>query len=279
MTEVAILVSRQMVDRRILTNSKYPVVTAVAAVGHTGMVKHAGGKTAGDVAHGTVLCCRDMIRRFTQGLRAVVAGGAVIHDARMIEYRRQESTRHVAHTTIFRSRQVIGRFTQGGNTVVAGSAITHDTGVIEYTGCKTANAMANATILRSRNMGDGLATGRKAIMAGSAIIGNSIVTENRWEKRRRVMAEVAILGSRHMIHRKVLASGVYAIVTACAANSYTSMIEHAGCELSGVMTHPAILGGGNMRGVLAGGVCTVMAGRTVTSDAIVSENRRQKRTC
>ena len=74
-----------------------------------------------------------------------------------------------------------------------------------------------------------------------------------------------------MAHRRTLADGVEAVVTTCTAYGYTGVIEHASCELSGVMTHAAILGGGDVRGMLAGGECTIMTRSTVARDAIVSE--------
>jgi len=52
--KVAILVCRDMVYRRIFTFSVYTVVTAFAAVGNPGVIKHPGGKTAGNVTHRTI---------------------------------------------------------------------------------------------------------------------------------------------------------------------------------------------------------------------------------
>ena len=88
------------------------------------------------------------------------------------------------------------------------------------------------------------------------------------------MAEVAILGGRNVVHRGILANGVDAIVTTCATNGYAGMIEYASSEFSGVMTHPAIFAGRNMRGMLAGGERTIMTRSTIPRDAIVSEYRR-----
>ena len=67
MAEVTILSSGQMVGGRILTDGELPVMTTVATIGDTGVIKHAGGKTAGDMACGTIFCRRDMIRRFASG--------------------------------------------------------------------------------------------------------------------------------------------------------------------------------------------------------------------
>ena len=67
MAEVTILSSGQMVCCRILTDRELPVMTTVTAIGDTGMIKHASGKAAGDMTHGTIFRRRYMIRRFTPG--------------------------------------------------------------------------------------------------------------------------------------------------------------------------------------------------------------------
>ena len=59
-----------------------------ATTGYTSMIKHAGGETTGDVAHGTILCGGNMVHRLADGRRAIVAGGAVIHDTGVIEHGR-----------------------------------------------------------------------------------------------------------------------------------------------------------------------------------------------
>jgi len=74
-----------MVGGRILTDGKLPVMTSVTATGHPGMIKHAGGKTAGDMTHGTIFRGGNMIHRFANGGRAVMTGSTVVHDTRVIE--------------------------------------------------------------------------------------------------------------------------------------------------------------------------------------------------
>ena len=58
------------------------------------------------------------------------------------------------------------------------------------------------------------------------------------------MAEVTILGGGHMVHRRILAGGVHAVVTAFATTGYAGVIEHTGSKTVGVMTDAAILVGG-----------------------------------
>ena len=67
MAEITILGRGQMVGGRILANRKLPVMTTVTAIGHPGVVKHAGGKTAGDMAHRAILGGRNMIHRLAGG--------------------------------------------------------------------------------------------------------------------------------------------------------------------------------------------------------------------
>lgn len=55
-----------MVDGRILTRRKLTVVTTFTAIGDASMIKHTGGKTAGDMAHGTIVCGGNMIRRLAE---------------------------------------------------------------------------------------------------------------------------------------------------------------------------------------------------------------------
>ena len=87
MAEVTILRSGQMVGGRILTGRKLPVMTAVAAIVHTRVIEHTGGKTAGDMTHGTIFRRRYVIRRLANRGRAVMTRGAVIHDTRVIKHR------------------------------------------------------------------------------------------------------------------------------------------------------------------------------------------------
>ena len=77
-------------------------MTTVAAIGDTGMIKHAGGKAAGDMAHGTIFRSRYMIRRFTSGRGSIVAGSAIVHDTGVIEHHSEKSAGHVTDTAILR---------------------------------------------------------------------------------------------------------------------------------------------------------------------------------
>jgi len=86
MAEVTILSSGQVVGGRILTGGKLAVMTTVAAIAHAGVIKHAGGKTAGDMTHGAVFCRGNMIYRLANRGRAVMTGGAVIHNAGVIKH-------------------------------------------------------------------------------------------------------------------------------------------------------------------------------------------------
>ena len=52
-------------------------MTAFAAIDHSSMIKHPGGKAAYDMTYGTVFCGRNMVHRLADGRRAIVAGGAV----------------------------------------------------------------------------------------------------------------------------------------------------------------------------------------------------------
>ena len=85
MAEVTILGRGQMAGGRILTDRKLPVMTTVTATGDTRVIKHAGGKTAGDMAHRAILGGGNMIHRLANGGRAVMTGSTVVHDARVIE--------------------------------------------------------------------------------------------------------------------------------------------------------------------------------------------------
>ena len=92
-----------MIDLRILAGGELAIMTAFATVAHAGVIKHAGGETADDMAYGTVFGGGNMIRRLADGHRAVMAGGAVIHDTGMVEHRGEKTAGHVTHTAIFSS--------------------------------------------------------------------------------------------------------------------------------------------------------------------------------
>ena len=64
---------------------------------------------------------------------------------------------------------------------------------------------------------------------------------------------MAVLGGGHMVHRRILAGGVDAVVATLASYGHALMIKHPGGKTAGVMTHAAILGGGNVRCCLACG--------------------------
>jgi hypothetical protein len=86
MAEVTILGRGQMVGGRILTDGELPVMTTVAAIGYTGVIKHASGKTSGDMTHGTVFGRRYMICRFPSGRSSIVTRGAVVDDTGVIKH-------------------------------------------------------------------------------------------------------------------------------------------------------------------------------------------------
>ena len=73
MAQVTILAGGQVIDGRIFTGGKLTVVTAFAAVGHARVIKHPGGKTAGDMTYRAVFCSRNMIHRLADGLQTIVA--------------------------------------------------------------------------------------------------------------------------------------------------------------------------------------------------------------
>jgi hypothetical protein len=77
-----------MVGGRILTDRKLPVMTAVTTTGHPGVIKHPGGKTAGDMAHRAILGSGNMVDRLANGGRAIMTGRTIVHDTRVIEHRR-----------------------------------------------------------------------------------------------------------------------------------------------------------------------------------------------
>ena len=85
--EVTILGGGQVVGGRILTSRKLSVMTAVTTIVDTRVIKHAGGKTAGDMTHRAILGGRNMIHSLANGGRAVMTGSAVVHDAGVIEHR------------------------------------------------------------------------------------------------------------------------------------------------------------------------------------------------
>ena len=100
MAEVTSLHRGQMVSRRILTDGELPVMTAIAAIGDTGVIKHTCSKTTGNMTRGTIFRGRYMIRRFTSGRGIIVTGSAVIHDSSMIEHHCEKSAGHVTDTAI-----------------------------------------------------------------------------------------------------------------------------------------------------------------------------------
>ena len=63
-------------------------MTTVTAIGDTRVIKHAGGKTAGDMAHRTIVRGGNMIYRLADGCRAVMTGSTVVYDTGVIEHRR-----------------------------------------------------------------------------------------------------------------------------------------------------------------------------------------------
>ena len=86
MAEVTILGRGQVVGGRILTDGELPVMTTVAATGHTGVIKHAGGKIAGDMTHRTIVGGGNMIRGFADGRCAIVTRRAVVDDTGVIKH-------------------------------------------------------------------------------------------------------------------------------------------------------------------------------------------------
>ena len=63
MAKMAILFRGDMVCRRIFAGGKYAVVTSVTTRCHALVIEHAGGKTGGNMAHGTVFRGGNMICR------------------------------------------------------------------------------------------------------------------------------------------------------------------------------------------------------------------------
>ena len=84
--EVTILCRGQVVGRRILAGRKLSVVATVTAIAHPGVIKHAGGKAAGDVTHRAILGSGNMIHWLANGGGAVMTGSAVVQDAGVIEH-------------------------------------------------------------------------------------------------------------------------------------------------------------------------------------------------
>jgi hypothetical protein len=134
-------------------------MTTVAAIGYTGVIKHARSKTSGDMTHGTVFGRRYMICRFPSGRSSIVTGGAIVHDTGVIKCHGQKRPGYVTDTAILGGGQVIGVFAAGGNVIVARGTATHDTGVIKHPGSKSRRAVAAGTVFRSRHMNRRFADG------------------------------------------------------------------------------------------------------------------------
>ena len=83
------------------------------------MVKHPSGKTAGDMAYGTIFSGGNMIYRLADRRRTGVARSAVIPDTAMVEHCSQKTAGHVTNAAILSGREVIGVLAQGGNAIVA----------------------------------------------------------------------------------------------------------------------------------------------------------------
>ena len=92
-----------MVDGCIFTGSILAIVATVTASCYTLVIKHASGKTGGDMAARTIFCGGNMIHRFASGRCTIMAGSAVIHDTGMIEHRVEKTTGDVTDTAILRS--------------------------------------------------------------------------------------------------------------------------------------------------------------------------------
>ena len=57
------------------------------------------------------------------------------------------------------------------------------------------------------------------------------------------MAKVTVLSGGYMVHGRIFAGGVLAVMAALAIRGYSLVIEHAFGEAGCVMTGPAILRG------------------------------------
>ena len=109
-------------------------------------------------------------------------------------------------------------------------------------------------------------------MAGYAITGDVHMIEDRWPERRGDMTKMAVLSGRYMVFCRILTSSVLTVVTAFTRRGNTLVIKHTGGKTDGVMTHPAILGSGNVIYRLTNGRRAVMTAGTITGDAIMAED-------
>ena len=152
-----------------------------------------------------------------------------------------------------------------------------NTFVIKHPSGKLTGVMTHPAILGGGNVRSRLAYGGRTIMAGCAIAGDVHMIKDRWSKRCGGMAQMTVLGGWHMVCRRFLTRSILTVVTTFASTGNALVIKHTGGETGGVMTHPAILGGGNVRGRFTHSRRTVMAASAITGDVLVIENRWNKR--
>ena len=210
-------------------------MTPGAIVSHASVIKHAGGKSTGVVAHPTILGSGDMCGGFTRGDRAVVAGCAIAGDTFVREDRGPKRRGGMTKVAILRSGYMIcGRFlARGINTIVTPVTAIGDTGVIKHAGSKTTSNMAHGTIFRGRNMIHWLASRVRAVVTGGAVVHDTGVIEHRIEKTTGDMTDAAVLGGRQVVD--MFASGRYSIVTGGTVVHDAGMIKHRGSKRSGAM--------------------------------------------
>ena len=88
---------------------------------------------------------------------------------------------------------------------------------------------------------------------------------------------MTVLRSGDMVHCRILANSIDAIVTAGAVVGDAGVIKHPGGKSTGVMAHAAIFRRWDVRGGFARGDRTVMAGCAIADDVLVIEDRGTKR--
>jgi hypothetical protein len=189
MAKVAILVSGHMVYRRILTGGVLTVVTTFACIGNVLVVKHTGGKTRGVMTYPTIRGSGNVIYRFINGRRAVMAADAITSDALVTEDRWTKRRGRVAKMAILVGWHMDHRriFTSSKYAIVTAFATPGNTLMIKYRRNKSIPGdMTETAVILCWNMRVRLTIGYDTVMAGLAVVKGVYVVERSSHKRSRV---------------------------------------------------------------------------------------------
>jgi len=272
-TVIAIIAACDM--RRVLACCYRAIVTGAASANNLRMVHPIGGGERHVVV--TVLANiggLDMCRVLAGGIGAVVAAEAVVDYICVVKIGWYPCCGRVAIIAVVTAADVRRVLAFCNRAIVTGVAGANNPHVIDpVCRCKEHVVMAVLTHIRRLNVHQALTDRVRAVVATEAVRGDIDVIEIRRNPTRGRMTIIAVVTAADVI--QVFAGCGLPIMAGHARAQDLRMVDEVGrCENNVVMAVLADIRCLDMRRILAGCLCAVMATETVAGNCIVVKIRR-----